>query len=383
MPKGHLGYLTAWPTGENQPLVVQTMNSPDGQVKANAAIIPGGDNGAVSFYPSDNTNLIVDIDGYFIPVNGGGDDLFSLTPCRVIDTRNPNGHLGGPFLSGGQQRDFPIDESTCISTNDIFGALLGKGDSMQDLVTSQPGASTILAYSFNVTVVPHNGERLGYLTVWPQGQPQPTVSTLNNPTATTVANAAIVLAGTGAGISVYPSADTDLIVDINGYFAAPASNGLMLYPAAPCRVLDTRNNGGQPFSGQKTVNVEGSPVRTSGQRRAILQRNRSAARSAGLSDAMARWTAPAAGFNVERRRWLRHLKYGSGADDEWFDRCLRIRADSVDFGYHRLFRTVELPTRGTAGEPVGGWASLLVRAVRMNELTRGHPAHRPTLKTFF
>jgi hypothetical protein len=258
VPNGHLGYLTAWPTGENQPLV-STMNSPDGRTKANAAIIPGGDNGAVSFYPSDNTNLIVDIDGYFIPVNGGGDDLFSLTPCRVIDTRNPNGHLGGPFLSGGQQRDFPIDESTCISTNDIFGALLGIGDSMQDLVTSQPGASTILAYSFNVTVVPHNGERLGYLTVWPQGQPQPTVSTLNNPTATTVANAAIVLAGTGAGISVYPSADTDLIVDINGYFAAPASNGLMLYPAAPCRVLDTRNNGGQPFSGEKTVNVGGSP----------------------------------------------------------------------------------------------------------------------------
>jgi hypothetical protein len=86
---------------------------------------------------------------------------------------------------------------------------------------------------------------------------------LNAPTGTVVANAAIVTAGNpDGGVAVYPSpvtAATDLIIDINGYFATPGQDGLSLYPVVPCRVLDTRQNNGQPFQGEKTVNVEGSP----------------------------------------------------------------------------------------------------------------------------
>ena len=74
-----------------------------------------------------------------------------------------------------------------------------------------------------------------------------------------VANAAIVPSGSGGAISVFTSNDTDLVVDINGYFSAPAGTGLSLYPGAPCRVLDTRDDHGQPFTGEKTVNVVGSP----------------------------------------------------------------------------------------------------------------------------
>jgi hypothetical protein len=111
----------------------------------------------------------------------------------------------------------------------------------------------------NFTVVPVGGQPLGYLSVWPAGLRQPVVSTLNNPTATIVANAAIVPAGTGGAIAVYPDQNTQLVIDINGYFAAPASGGLSLYPAAPCRVLDTRSTGGA-FSGQRNppVNVAAS-----------------------------------------------------------------------------------------------------------------------------
>ncbi len=108
----------------------------------------------------------------------------------------------------------------------------------------------------NFTVAPVSGP-LGYLTVWPTGQQQPVVSTLNNPTATTVANAALVPAGSGGDISVYASQSTQLIADIDGYFAPAAQGGLSLYPAAPCRVLDTRSGNG-PFMGKLTVNVAGS-----------------------------------------------------------------------------------------------------------------------------
>jgi YVTN family beta-propeller protein len=232
--QGALGYLTIWPTGLPQP-VVSTLNSLDGRVKANAAIVPAGAGGAVSVYATNSTNVILDINGYFLPPAGSTLQFYSLAPCRVVDTRNARGALGGPSLSGGQARDFPVLASNCQVP------------------------SSAQAYSMNFTVVPVAGQALGYLTVWPAGLPQPLVSTLNNPTATIVANAAIVPAGAGGAIAVYPSQNTQLIVDINGYFAAPASGGLSLYPAAPCRVLDTRSTGGA-FSGERSppVNVAAS-----------------------------------------------------------------------------------------------------------------------------
>ena len=96
-------------------------------------------------------------------------------------------------------------------------------------------------------MVPTNGE-LDYLTVWPQGETMPVVSTLNDPTGTVVANAAIVPAGSNDAIAFYAHDNpTNLIVDINGYFAPAGTGGYRMYPVAPCRVLDTRNNHEQPF----------------------------------------------------------------------------------------------------------------------------------------
>ena len=234
VPSGALGYLTIWPAGETQP-VVSTLNSIDGRVKANAAILPAGADGGVNIYASNTTNVVLDINGYFQPVADGALQFYPLTPCRVLDTRNSNSQLGGPFLRGGEERDFPIQASNCQVP------------------------SSARAYSMNFTVAPRQGKGLGYLTVWAAGNSQPVVSTLNNPTGTYVANAAIVPAGDEGAIAVYPDQDTDLIGDINGYFAAPATGGLALYSIAPCRVLDTRNSGGA-FNGQRnpSVNVAAS-----------------------------------------------------------------------------------------------------------------------------
>src|SRR5207245_4473829 len=59
-----------------------------------------------------------------------------------------------------------------------------------------------------------------------------------------------VPAGTNGSITIYVSNTTNVILDINGYFA-PAStpNSLAFYPLAPCRVADTRGNGFSGFSG--------------------------------------------------------------------------------------------------------------------------------------
>lgn len=238
VPTRPLGYLTIWPTGEDQP-VVSTLNSQDGRVKANAAIVPAGYQGAVSVYVTDASYLILDIDGYFVPQGQNTLQFYPLMPCRVVDTRDstkPQG-LGPPSFATGETRPLPVLSSTCLS-----------------------GINNALAYSFNATVVPSPaGQPLNYLTLWPTGQTQPVVSTLNNPTATVVANGAIVPAGTSGEIDAYTYNSTDLIIDVNGYFAAPGQSGYSLYPAAPCRVSDSRSNGGQPFSGERTVDVVDSP----------------------------------------------------------------------------------------------------------------------------
>ncbi len=112
VPHGGLGYLTIWPAGQAQP-TISTMNSLDGRIKANAAIVPAGASGAVSVFVSNTTDLVLDIDGYFEPASGRHCSSIALKPCRVLDTRKTNGALGGPYLPSGQERDFPVLESNC------------------------------------------------------------------------------------------------------------------------------------------------------------------------------------------------------------------------------------------------------------------------------
>jgi hypothetical protein len=63
VPAVSLGYLTLWGSG-SIPLV-STLNSYDGTLVANAALVPAGASGAVTAYTTDVTQLILDINGYF------------------------------------------------------------------------------------------------------------------------------------------------------------------------------------------------------------------------------------------------------------------------------------------------------------------------------
>jgi len=217
IPNGRLSLLTVYPTGESKGAVT-TMVSLDGRIKSDPTIVPAGANGAVSVYASDTTNVVIDIAGYFAPASNSTLAFYPLPPCRVVDTRGPNGPLGGPYLPGGQERDFPVLESPCI-----------------------PQGLNPQAYSMNFTAVPHGP--LNYLTVWPTGETLPMTFTLTDPTGTIVADAGIVTAGLNGAISVYPSNDTDLVIDIDGFFAPPGPGGLSLYPTtAPCHAFDSRRS---------------------------------------------------------------------------------------------------------------------------------------------
>jgi len=236
IPSGPLGFLTLWPAGQTLP-VAATLSSSDGRVRSNAAIVPAGTGGAISVYASNMTDLVMDIDGYFTTATTEL-EFYPVTPCRVVDTRNTSGTFGGPSLAGNTSRRFPLQSSSC----------------------NLP--SSAQAYSLNLAVVPQ--VPLGYLTAWPSGQPQPETANLSSVTGTVTASAAIVPAGANGSIEVYASNSTDLIIDVNGYFAPAGTGGLSLYTLPPCRVLDTRNpsNGaagtGQPFSGELDENIQAS-----------------------------------------------------------------------------------------------------------------------------
>jgi hypothetical protein len=221
VPSGPLGFLSAWPTGDSYP-GVSTLNSSDGSVIANAAIVPAGSSGSITVMAANPTDLVIDINGYFAPADASGLDFFPLTPCRMADTRTSQpfaGAFGPPSLSAWVKRDFPLAESPCLSAS-------GQ------------------AYSLNMTVVPQGP--LGFLSAWPVGLSYPGVSTLNSPDGAVLANAALVPAGSNGGIDVLASNNTDLIIDLNGMFAAPGTGGLQFYAVRPCRVADTRSS--QPFT---------------------------------------------------------------------------------------------------------------------------------------
>ena len=229
VPHSVLGFLTAFPCGQPQPLA-SNLNS-DGRTKAVAGILPAGTNGAVCFFVTHDTDLVLDINGYFVPnTDVTALAFYPMAPCRLVDTRLANGPLGGPSLVAGLSRDFPLLSSPCNIP------------------------STARAYSLNYTAVPHGP--LGFLTTWPTGVTQPFVSTLNAPTGANTANAAIVPAGTNGDISVFVTHPADLVIDVNGYFAPPGPGGLSLHNLTPCRVLDTRNPAGSPpFNGTINLNV--------------------------------------------------------------------------------------------------------------------------------
>ena len=136
------------------------------------------------------------------------DDLVfvPIKPCRLADTRpsQPYPALGTTPLAPLTPRTLPIAGSCGVeNTGFLF-----------------PGPE---AFSLNVTVVPPSGTTGGYLLVYPNPiTPIPLVASFTwNPGASYQSNAVISAASQGGSVNVVANATTDVVIDINGYYAAP------------------------------------------------------------------------------------------------------------------------------------------------------------------
>jgi hypothetical protein len=127
--------------------------------------------------------------------------FIGITPCRLVNTTNAAfpATYGPPALIADTPRSFALNSDPQC-----------------------PGIPfNVQAYSLNITAAGTQGP--GFIVIYPQGGAVPAVSTLNYVGGQTIANAAIVSAGTGGGVTVIAgTSGTHLIIDINGYYAGAA-----------------------------------------------------------------------------------------------------------------------------------------------------------------
>jgi hypothetical protein len=223
------GFITAYadPGGSHGTAPTSSnVNYVPHQTVPNLAIVPVGADGKVALFnggaSAKPVDLIADISGSFSPVAAGG--YVPLSPARLVDTRTG---LGAPQAQ--------VQQNGTIAVR-IAGADSG--------LLPQSG---INAVALNVTVTNPHGS--GFLTVYPDGVPQPNASNVNYGVGQTVANSVIAPVGSDGEIDITNSgstaAGTDVIVDVSGYYSTTAPNASAYVPlAAPFRYLDTRQGTG-------------------------------------------------------------------------------------------------------------------------------------------
>lgn len=143
-----------------------------------------------------NRNPFIDQPGLVsCAIAGDCGSFYTVPPCRVVDTRNPDGPLGGPVLASGVPRLFEVPGHCGVP-------------------------ATAEAVSGNVTVIGATGS--GNLRFFPGDQAPATASAINFVAGTARANNAILtLSGEGVlGVQAFVggAGQVHLIVDVGGYF---------------------------------------------------------------------------------------------------------------------------------------------------------------------
>ena len=118
-----LGFLTVWPFGITRPNT-STLNSPNGVVVANTAIVPAGSDasGSIQAFASNSTDLIIDINGYFIPD--------SFDPTIVLPfSGNYNGASASAFMVSnnfpGPATDPTLSYAAVVGNGGFTGSFTG------------------------------------------------------------------------------------------------------------------------------------------------------------------------------------------------------------------------------------------------------------------
>ena len=158
------------------------------------------------------------------------DQVFTpITPCRVVDTRN----LGGPIGPFATRNFFYFTSAASTNWNSLQGGVNGAaGTVCPGTVLSGFLPSSAVA---TITVTGQGGS--GNLIVWQGTNPLASASTMSYPASGDTSSLATIPAGgrsgTGPGgtvedfgVFVNAFTGTNVVVDIVGYYSAPAATAL-------------------------------------------------------------------------------------------------------------------------------------------------------------
>jgi uncharacterized protein (DUF1501 family) len=182
------GWVTAWPTGVDKPLVAN-LSYRAGQVVPNLMMCKVGPDGKINIEASSgDVDLLGDVVGCF---TSSGSQLSPVAPARLLDTRKG---IGAPL------------------------ARVGAGQSLTVTVTGIAGVPTsATAVALNVSAVRPTVQT--FLTIFPGGEAMPTASSLNPDAGAVSANLVIAKVGAGGTVTIYnDQGDVDLLADVTAFF---------------------------------------------------------------------------------------------------------------------------------------------------------------------
>jgi hypothetical protein len=218
------GFLAIYPSDAPQPLVANSNYLPSEIVNNSFTVGVGAADGAVKISVTTDTDVVVDVTGYYAPPDTGGLYFHPLPrPVRLLETRQGFSGCFAPAapLQGGVN-------ATQQGTGNCQGLTI---------------PAEALALVGNATTV--NPADAGYLTLYPADAAQPLVASSNYGEGQIVNGPFTVGLSPSGEFKIFPQWTTDLVIDITGYYSAQANdlNGTgLLYSSlgSPLRLLDTR-----------------------------------------------------------------------------------------------------------------------------------------------
>lgn len=190
-----VGFLAAYPTGVNRPLV-SNLNFARADTVANVVVATMNVDGVVNLYLGGaSAHVIVDVAGWYgeheaTPIG----TYTALPPTRILDTRTGN---GAP------------------------AARLSPGGTLNLQVTGRGGVPVVAvgAVVLNVTVTEPTS--VSFLTAWPGGSARPLASNLNYVAGQTVPNLVVVQVGAGGTVDLFNYlGSTHVIADVAGWYGS-------------------------------------------------------------------------------------------------------------------------------------------------------------------
>ncbi len=234
------GYLTVFPGGSSSPPLSSNLNWQADQSVANLVTVGIGPAGDILAYNAIGfADVIVDIQGYYgANISGNAGLYFPLSPQRICDTRP-------------MQND--VTQNQC---NTAPSGPIGPGKTLNIQIDGegQVPKSGVAAVSLNLTSIDSTTLGGGYISVYPMGSSQPTVSNVNFSSGQVIPNRIIVKVSSTGYITIFNfNGTTNIAIDIDGWFSDGSSTqtgGVLYTSISPQRICDTRTTGTNILSNQ-------------------------------------------------------------------------------------------------------------------------------------